>query len=165
MKIGKNKLVIAIVLVTALITAGGFYLTIQSRSAADLDYFKGKWTVTLRNNPKTSFSWTVRDDLNESWLAGVVEREGQKASTDFWRQNGKKIERFAFTSGSTFVKIESSGWEGNRMIMNGTMSDKTGETKVRETITKVSDRQFNALWEREDEGGNWVVFSDEICTK
>ena len=165
MKTERNKLITAGVLTFALVTIGSFFLTRKSFSSSDLDYFKGKWTVTLRNNPKTSFSWTVREDLNESWLTGVVERGGQKISTDFWLQTGKKIERFAFTSGSTFVKIESPGWDGNRMIMSGTLSDKTGETKVRETITKVSDRQFNALWEREAEGGKWVVFSDEVCTK
>lgn len=119
----------------------------------------------MRNNPKTPFSWTVKEDLDKSWLGGVVERDGQKISTDFWRQNGKKIERFAFTSNRTFVKIESAGWNGNQMILSGTLSDGASETKVRETITKISDREFNALWERESKDGKWVVFGDEICTK
>ena len=165
MKIERNKLIIAPALTFALIIIGGFFLTTESFSSSDLDYFKGKWMVTLRNNPKTSFSWTVKEDLDGSWLSGVVEKDGQKISTDFWRQNGKKIERFAFTSGSTTVKIESSGWDGNRMILAGTLSDKTGETKVRETITKVDERHFNALWEKEDADGKRVVFGDEICTK
>jgi hypothetical protein len=165
MKMRRNKIIFAVVLALVLTATAGFYLTRESSSASDLDYFKGNWTVTLRNNPKISFSWTVNEDLDKSWLGGVVTRDRTKISTDFWRQNGKRIERFAFTSGSTFVKIESAGWNGNQMVFNGTMSDNANETKVRETITKINDRQFNALWEREDAGGKWVVFGDEICTK
>jgi len=161
----RDKRFIAVLLTIAgAATTVGFYMTRESNSASDLDYFKGRWTVTLRNNPKISFNWTVAEDLDKSWLAGVVTRDGQKISTDFWRQTGNKIERFAFTSNSTFVKIESAGWNAGRMIFNGTMSDGANETKVRETITKIDDRKFNALWERE-ENGKWIVFGDEICAK
>lgn len=163
-KIRQNKLVVIFTLLFFLIIAGNFFTT-ESFSANDLDYFKGKWKVTLRNNPKISFDWTVKEDLDKSWLNGVVESGGQKISTDFWRQNSKKIERFAFTSNSTFVKIVSDGWNGNQMILSGTLNGGASEVKVRETITKVSERQFNALWERETEDGKWIVFGDEICTK
>ena len=121
--------------------------------------------VSMRNNPTQTFSWKVKEDLNESWLSGVVEQNGKRISTDFWRQNGQKIERFAFTGNSIFVKIESSGWEGDKLIFNGILSDKSGETKVRETITKVSENQFNALWEMESTDGKWIIFVDEICIK
>lgn len=159
-----KKLAFVIALIFVL-TAGGFYLIRESNAASDLDYFKGNWKVSLRNNPKVSFDWNVKEDLDKSWLGGAVEQNGQRISTDFWRQNGKRIERFAFTSNSTFVRIESTGWNGNQMIFNGTLSDGKSETKVRETITKVNDKQFNALWEREEKDGKWIVFGDEICTK
>lgn len=164
-KIRQNKLLVTFALLFALIITGSFFLTTESFSSSDLDYFKGKWKVTLRNNSKISFDWTVKEDLDKSWLNGVVESGGQKISTDFWRQTGKKIERFAFTSNSTFVKIESEGWNGNKMILNGILNDGASESKIRETITKVSEKQFNALWEREDANGKWIIFGDEICTK
>ncbi len=164
MRIRQNKLVFVVVLAALLATAG-FYSTRESGSASELDYFKGTWTVTLRSNPKTSFKWTVAEDLDKSWLGGAVTRDGQKITKDFWRQTGKRIERFAFTSASTFVRLESTGWSGDQLIFTGTLSDGAGETKVRETITKVSERQFNALWERAEKDGRWVVFGDEICTK
>ncbi|MBX7170033.1 MAG: hypothetical protein K1X72_03675 [Pyrinomonadaceae bacterium] len=138
---------------------------VSSQNPTDIDCFKGNWTVKLRNNPNQSFSWKVSEDLNQSWLHGVVEQNGNKISTDFWRQNGKKIERFAFTGNSVFVKIESEGWEADKLILKGSMSDKSGENKIRETITKVSEREFNALWEMENSEGKWIVFGDEICTK
>ena len=107
----------------------------------------------------------MKEDLQGGWLAGVVEKNGEKVSTDFWRQNGKRIERFAFTAGGMFVKIESNGWESGRLVFTGVASDKTGETKVRETITKVNEREFHALWESASSEGKWTTFADEICTK
>ena len=134
-------------------------------AASALDYFKGTWTVALKSNPELSFRWSVREDLKGGWLVGVVEQNGERVSTDFWREGGRKIERFAFTGGSLFVRIESPGWDSGRLVFNGVMSDKTGETKVRETITRVNARQFRALWEMQDGEGRWVVFSDETCTR
>ncbi len=163
-----NRTRIVLAAALALLAAGGlFYATKSSTTQApsDLDYFKGTWTVTMKSNPKQPFRWTVKDDLRGGWMVGVVEQNGERVSTDFWRQDGKKIERFAFTGGGLFVKIESAGWESGRLVLSGIMSDRTGETKVRETITKENDRRFHALWEREDSDGRWVVFSDEVCTK
>lgn len=154
-------------LLALLATCGLFYTskTFSYDNPQGIDYFRGQWTVALRNNPKASFRWTVKEELQGGWLMGVVEQNGQRVSTDFWRQSGKKIERFAFTADGTFVKIESAGWESGRLVFTGIASDKSGEVKVRETITVVNDRQFNALWERETAGGKWVTFSDEICTR
>ncbi len=152
----------------ALLACGAFlYATESSTTPAPsgLDYFKGTWTVTLKSNPERPFRWAVREDLKGGWVVGVVEQNGERVSTDFWREDGTRIERFAFTTGGLFVRIESPGWDSTRLIFTGVMSDKTGETKVRETITKVNDRQFRALWEMQDNQGRWVVFSDETCTK
>jgi hypothetical protein len=163
-----NRTRIALAIFLASLAAAGFFYagkSFSSVASSDLDYFKGNWVVALRSNPKETFNWTVKEDLQGGWMAGVVEKNGEKVSTDFWRQGGKKIERFAFTAGGLFVKIESAGWESNRMVLTGVASDKTGETKIRETITKVNDRQFNALWERESADGKWTTFADEICTK
>jgi hypothetical protein len=164
----KNRTRIALAAALALLAAGGlFYATKSSttETPSELDYFKGTWTVTMKSNPKQFFRWTVKDDLRGGWVAGVVEQNGERISTDFWRQDGKKIERFAFTGGSLFVRIESTGWEAGRMALSGVASDKTGETKIRETITKESERRFHALWERQEADGRWVVFSDETCEK
>ena len=152
----------------ALLAGGAFlYATTSSTTPvpSGLDYFKGTWTVTMKSNPALSFRWTVREELKSSWLVGVVEQNGEKVSTDFWREDGNKIERFAFTAGGLFVRIESAGWDAGRLLFTGVMSDRTGETNVRETIIKVDPRQFRALWELENPQGRWVVFSDETCTK
>jgi hypothetical protein len=164
----KNRTRIACAAALALLAAGGFFYATKSSTTempSELDYFKGTWTVTMKSNPEQPFRWTVKDDLRGGWVAGVVEQNGERISTDFWRQDGRKIERFAFTGGSLFVRIESTGWEAGRMVLSGVASDKTRETKIRETITKESERRFHALWEREEADGRWVVFSDETCAK
>ena len=157
-----------IALAAIVLLAAGFFFAAESFSfgaASDIDYFKGKWTVTMKDNPQQTFVWTVKDDLQGAWLAGAVEKNGERVSTDFWRLNGGKIERFAFTSGGLFVHIESAGWQSNILVMTGTASDKTGETKIRETITKTGSQQFRALWESQSADGKWTTFADEICTK
>lgn len=162
-----NRTRIAAAVTLALLTAGGFFYASKSFSSGtppDLDYFKGNWVVTLRSSPQATFHWTVKDDLNGGWMVGVVERNGEKVSTDFWRRNGNKIERFAFTADGTFVRIEGQGWQSNRLVLAGVASGTSGETPIRETISRVSDREFQALWER-NVGGKWIVFSDEICTR
>jgi hypothetical protein len=166
-KPGKRMRISLAITLTLLIAGVCFYATksFSSVTSPDLDYFKGNWVVTMRSNPKEAFSWTVKEDLNGGWMVGIVEKNGEKVSTDFWRQSGKKIERFAFTADSTFVKIESVGWESDRLVLSGVASDKTGATKIRETITRVNERRFHALWEKENLEGKWITFADEICTK
>lgn len=163
-----DKTRIALVGVILFVAASAIFFTTKSFSSGnspDIEYFKGSWTVKIKDNPKLVFSWTVKENLNGSWLGGIVERNGIEVTNDFWRQSGKKIERYAFTSDGTFVRVESDGWESKRLVFNGMMSGKAGETKVRETITKISDKEFQALWEKENADGKWSVFSDEMCTK
>jgi hypothetical protein len=141
---------IAFAVALTLLTAGLFYAA-KSFLAVDssgLDYFKGNWIVTMRNNPGASFRWTVKEDLQGGWMVGVVEQNEKKVSTDFWRRSGNRIERFAFTADGTFVKIEGRCWEANRLVLAGIASDKTVETEIRETITKLGDDKFQALWGR-----------------
>src|SRR4051812_8917335 len=91
----KNLSSIAII-TFALSSVSGFAFSSKaflSKNSTDIDYFKGVWKVTLRNNPTQFFSWTVKEDLNNSWLSGVVEQDTKRISTDFWRQDDKKIER------------------------------------------------------------------------
>lgn len=138
---------------------------IRAGSLKDFDYFKGRWTVKMRGNSKASFNWTLREDLDNSWFAGAVESNGKKVSTDFWRVKGDKLERFAFTTNGLFVRVEAAGWKADKLIFEGVADDATGESKVRETITKINNNLFNALWEMQQPDGKWRVFSDEICTR
>lgn len=159
------RLAIIAVTVSGAILASMLLLSKDGRASSDLDYFEGIWTVSLRNDPATSFRWELKKDLDGSWLSGTVDRGGAKITRDFWRQNGTAIDRYAFTTNGTFVQVRSSGWEGGRLIFRGTLTDGRVESAVRETITKVDERKFTAVWERKEKDGKWTVFGDEICTR
>jgi len=132
---------------------------------SDIDYFKGTWTVAVRGGPAGGFKWEVKPGLDGSWLAGSVTREGRAISNDYWRQDGKRIERFAFSSNGLFIKVSSAGWNGNQLVFTGTGGSAGTEFNVRETLTKIDPKKFSALWERQEADGKWIVFSDETCTK
>ena len=85
-------------------------------------------------------------------------------TNDYWRMKGGSVERFAFSTDGLTLRVSSPGWQGEKLILSGVASTRSGEFNVRETITKISATKFLALWERQDDGGKWVVFSDETCT-
>ncbi len=130
-----------------------------------IDYFKGTWAVEIANGPRGTLRWIVKEDLNDGWLSGVVERDGRKISADLWRVHGKLIERYAFTGDGLYIKMVSSGWRANRLKFNGIASGPAGDFRLRQTITRRTERTFHALWEKQEADGKWTVFSDETCSK
>jgi hypothetical protein len=137
----------------------------SSAAPTDLVYFEGKWSVAIKSDPDGIYTWTVSDDLKGQWLTGVVEKAGERISTDHWRMNGGLIERFAFTSEGLSIKMVSSGFRSGKMVLNGIASGKATDFRVRETITKENDRRFRAVWERQGDDGKWSVYSDETLSK
>jgi hypothetical protein len=109
----KFRFILSVTVISLVLMATIVFLltapTLSSAKPTELDYFKGNWTVTLRNNPTQSFNWKVTEDLDQSWLSGVVEQNSKKISTDFWRLRDKKIERFAFTGNSAFCQNRKFG--------------------------------------------------------
>jgi hypothetical protein len=140
-------------------------ISIPAFAQSGLDYFKGTWTVAIKDGPKGGFRWDVNTALDGSWLGGSVTREGKSVTNDYWREDGKKIERFAFTANGLFVRIASAGWSGDKLIFAGTAGSAAGESNVRETIAKIDANKFLALWERQGPDGKWSVFSDETCVR
>jgi hypothetical protein len=137
----------------------------RSRSSfGEVEFFKGAWECRLKDSNKI-FNWTVTEGLKNSWLVGVVQAGQEKISNDYWRSINGKIERFTFTGKGLFIKIDSSGWESGKLVFSGSANQLTEEYKVRETITKNSDREFYAVWEKMGKDQRWSTYSDEICTK
>jgi hypothetical protein len=159
---------------TKILTAGSIVLLMIAAEAAlgskislpaDLLYFQGKWTITVKADPSATFTWTASEDLKGEWLAGVVEKGGSRVSTDIWRVNAGIIERYIFTNDGVFIKVVSSGWKSGKLVLSGIGNGKAIDFRVRETITRISDNKFRAVWERQSDDGKWAVFSDETCVK
>lgn len=158
--------VLPVVLIISVMIAYAFLPTLfPSAAPPDLAYFQGKWTLTVKAEPDATYTWTVSDGLKGAWLNGVVEKGDESISRDLWRANAGVIERYVFTSDGSFIKLVSSGWKTGKMILNGISYGKAADSRVRETITRESDRQFRAVWEKQGDDGKWVVFSDETCSK
>jgi hypothetical protein len=130
---------------------------------ADLSYFIGDWTVTVKDG--STFTWTVKSEMNGEWLTGIVARDNVTSTTDHWRMVGKNVERFVFTSDGIYIRMSAPGWRAGKMSFTGTASGKAGDFRVRETITRESENRFRALWEKQDPDGKWSLMSEEVCSK
>ena len=169
-RIGRAR-TIAVVLPVVLIVSGVIAyaflppLLFSSAAPPDLAYFQGKWNLTIKSEPETSYTWTVTDGLKGAWLDGILEKNTESVSRDLWRANAGVIERYVFTSDGSFIKLVSSGWKSGKMVLNGISYGKAADSRVRETITRESERRFRSVWERQGDDGIWVVFADETCSK
>lgn len=134
------------------------------RVPQDMAFFVGIWSVAVKDG-KGTVTWTVKEDLGGEWLSGTVDRDGERISIDHWRFNGRNIERFAFTADGLYIKMNASGWKGNKLSFAGIASGPDGDFRMRETITRENDKRFRALWEKQGADGVWVVYSDETCSK
>jgi len=140
-------------------------LVVRSTLPDEITYFVGVWKVTVKGDAAANYKWTVAPDKNGEWLEGAMEKDGVKTATDFWRKNDTIIERFVFTTDGTLLRVTSTGWKTGTLVFTGIASGKTGNSRVRETITREGDKKFRAIWERQSEDGKWTVFSDESCEK
>lgn len=131
---------------------------------ADIDYFVGTWTLE-KEGANGGITWTVKEDLNKTWVTGVAEKNGERISTDYWRLNGKVIERHVFTNDGVFIKFVSSGWQKGVMKFNGIATAATGDFRMRETITKKGDRRFQSVRDKQEADGKWTLYSDETYSK
>jgi hypothetical protein len=72
-------------------------------------------------------------------------RGQDKVSGDFWQIVNGKIERVATTNGGISVNVKSSGWESNKLVLSGSFSRPNESFPARQTITRKSDREFQAI--------------------
>ncbi len=116
------------------------FSTVVYAVPADLSYFIGDWTVTVKDGG--TFTWSVKSEKNGEWLTGVVTGGEVRVSTDHWRIVGKNIERFVFTSDGIYIRMSAPGWRAGKMSFTGTASGKSGDFRVRETITREGENRF-----------------------
>lgn len=138
-------------------------IQISDANSNELGFFKGNWDCKLQSAPFTTFRWLVKEE--NSWLSGSVQSGQNIVSSDFWRINNGKIERFAFARDGLLVKVESNGWESNKLVFLGSFNKQNEVSQVRETITRTTDKEFRAIWEKMGNNRRWVTITDERCTR
>lgn len=167
-------LVTACALPTASLQAGRLDPSATSQPAAkveatvpkELQYFVGTWLVTARDpstNKVMTIAYQVEPSAGGRWLSGTAESPDLSVrARDSWGIDPASgdILRFVFDSSGAYGTIRSRGWEGDRLVLEGEAQSQGGATKVRETITRMGNDQFQAVWEAWQEG-RWQAYSVE----
>jgi hypothetical protein len=137
-----------------------------SQKVQDLQYFVGTWHADVedpRSGTRATLSYTVEPTLSGAWLEGRGHSpELQLWVRDFWGRdpvNGE-IVRTIFDSQGIQGTVRSSGWAGDVLVLEGEARTPGRVVRVRETITRVDDATFRAVWELQAED-KWVTYSVE----
>ena len=132
----------------------------------DLQYFVGTWLVTARDpgtNKVMTIDYRVEPSAGGRWLTGTADSPDLSVrARDSWGIDPASggILRFVFDSSGAYGIVRSRGWEGDRLVLEGEAQSQAGATKVRETITRTGNDQFQAVWEAWQEG-RWQAYSIE----
>jgi hypothetical protein len=136
----------------------------------DLNYFLGRWNVASKD-PATGevvhVDYSIERTPGGAWLAGAsASKDGTLNARDMWGRDpltGEVI-RVIFDGGGTFATVRSSGWAGDKLVLEGEARSGGGTVRVRETISRVSPKEFRALWEAYRDGA-WSIYAVETVTK
>ena len=80
------------------------------------------------------------------------------------REGEQFLRRYEDSSGTKGV-LHSRGWQGDTWVWEGTVTEGNGtRTELRETITRLGERQFHARYELKS-GEDWVFASEETLTR
>jgi hypothetical protein len=116
---------------------------------------------------ETILLYSVRPALGGKWYIGA----GQVPSTameihDLWGKDpvSGELVRSIFDSTGTYGTVRSHGWTAATLVLEGEAQTPTGRVLVRETITRISDDEFGAVWEALLDG-KWTTYSVETLTR
>jgi len=76
----------------------------------------------------------------------------------------KKFYQWSFDVMGGNGREESSGWDGDKLVFNGSMMVMGKPTNARDTFTKKSDTELVHMGEMELDG-KWTKVDEETCTK
>ncbi|HEX8263295.1 MAG TPA: hypothetical protein VF547_10525 [Allosphingosinicella sp.] len=135
-----------------------------------LGYFAGGWDI-VATTPGTGetarFAYDVRPLLGTAWLSGHGRSvpPGEE-SKDVWGRDSASGElmRMIFDKSGTYAVVRSTGWQGDKLVLEGDARSVGGVVRVRETITRLGDDAFVATWEAYRNGA-WTAYSVERATR
>jgi hypothetical protein len=142
----------------------------QAAPTQGLAYFVGEWRVSARD-PATGetleMSYAVEPTAGGSWFAGAgASPDGAFNARDMWGldpQTGD-VMRVIFDGGGTFATVRARAWDGDRLVLEGDAHSTNGVVRVRETITRITNDRFEAVWAAYRDG-EWEVYSVETVTR
>lgn len=139
-------------------------------SDANLSYFVGRWDISATdpgNGSTERFSYEVRPLVGSAWISGRGRSEELGSeSSDVWGRDAASGElmRIIFDGSGTYAIVRSTGWQGERLVLEGDARSSGGVVRVRETITRLGENSFTATWEAYRNGA-WSPYSVEQATR
>jgi hypothetical protein len=136
----------------------------------DLEYFIGHWRAGVEN-PATGQRFTLTYDV-EPALSGVwLQGSGHAPELNLWVRDlwghdasTGQIVRVVFDNQGVHGVVRSAGWNGDVLVLQGEAHTASGVVTVRETITRIDETAFRAMWEMRS-GEEWVAYSVEELTR
>lgn len=134
------------------------------------DYFLGRWQVGAvdpATKVEDQLCYEVGKFVGDRWIAGFGwSADGKFQVRDVWGQDplSGEVFRTVYDGGGTYAVVRSSGWAGDRLILEGDARSPGGVVRVRETITRIGPDQFNATWESRRDG-EWSAYSIETVRR
>ncbi|HEX8570411.1 MAG TPA: hypothetical protein VF699_10880 [Caulobacteraceae bacterium] len=135
-----------------------------------LEYMVGSWAGEGKDpasGETFSFVYRVEPEVGGAWITGYGEsKEAGFKSRDIWGREPKtgEIIRVIFNDGGGYATVRSPGWNGDTLVLEGESYGRTGSLRLRETITRISPSEFEAVWEA-FQNGKWTPYSIERVTR
>jgi hypothetical protein len=151
----------------------GLQLALAGAAAAqtqELNYFVGRWDVASKDPASGEIlqvDYTIETAPGGAWLAGAsASKDGSLNARDMWGRDpltGELI-RVIFDGSGTIATVRSPGWTGDKLVLEGEARSKGGTVRVRETISRTSPQQFEAVWEAFRDGA-WSTYAVETVRR
>jgi hypothetical protein len=139
-------------------------------------WFAGSWTCTgtLQPGPMgpggpVATKLTMKMELAGFWLqVRVHSTEGPmkgEVAEGFatWDAASKQHVRYEFNPGPRATKYTTPGWDGDKLVFDG--EGVLGGPKLRHTITKKGDNEFQSVFEIAGPDGKMATMEDGSCTR
>jgi len=147
----------------------------QTRSVSDTDlaYFIGEWEGTVHfpqdsvvNHAPPRFVWTVSIILDDHWLEGTVDIEGERFTKEFLGVDPATGEllRFVVVADGSTLRFRSHGWDQDTLIWLGSMNQDGVAFELREDIQRKGDDAFDAVFFRRVDG-EWQRMQSEMLKR
>jgi uncharacterized protein DUF1579 len=144
-----------------------------------LKYFVGTWTckgtdpsTALGPEHPTQATVKIVSEYGGFWITARYE-ETKTAENPMpyrflviWGHDAKdkKFYQWSFDGMGGNGRAESSGWDGDKLVFNGSMMLMGKPTSARDNFTKKSDTELVHMGEMELDG-KWTKTDEETCTK
>ncbi|AFY97054.1 Protein of unknown function (DUF1579) (plasmid) [Chamaesiphon minutus PCC 6605] len=139
-----------------------------------LTFFAGVWSCRVRPTDSAAieeFTWNVQRTLKDFWYIATVQTKQTSKLTTIQHEflgydtAAKKLLRTFVSDKGNLIEMNSSGWEANTFVWEGSVVTNGRKIPLREAITRKAATEFTATWEVRKTGEQWAVVSNETCRK